>query len=49
VRFDPATGAPASYLYFANGWRGTNFAITPGQGYGIVLQDNVSGWRPRTR
>jgi len=49
VRFDPATGAPASYLYFANGWRGTNFGITPGQGYGIVLQDNVNGWRPRTR
>lgn len=49
IRFDAATGAPQSYLYFANGWRGQNFGIVPGQGYGIVVNANVNGWRPRAR
>jgi hypothetical protein len=49
IRFDPATGAPQSYLYFANGWRGQNFGIVPGQGYGIVVNNSLNGWRPRAR
>jgi hypothetical protein len=48
VRFDPATGAPLAYLYFAGQWRGQNFGLAPGQGYGIVLKDAINGWRPRT-
>jgi len=46
VRFDPATGAPTSYLYFNGQWIGPNFPITPGQGYGLVLGGNLNGWRP---
>jgi hypothetical protein len=48
VRLDPVTGAPQAYLYFAGAWRGQNFGLVPGQGYGIVLKDAVNGWRPRT-
>ena len=47
VRLDPATGAPLIYLDFAGQWLGENFAIQPGQGYGILLRSNVSGWRPQ--
>lgn len=47
VRFDPATGAPLGYRYFAGQWLGPNFPILPGQGYGIVLHGDLSGWRPR--
>lgn len=46
VRFDPATGQPSGYLHYDGQWLGNNFGIVPGQGYGIVLRDNVSGWRP---
>jgi hypothetical protein len=47
VRYDPATGAPQSFLYFAGQWLGNNFTIVPGQGYGIVLKNDLNGWRPR--
>jgi hypothetical protein len=47
VHFDPATGEPRNYLYFAGQWLGQNFTITPGEGYGIVLKGDLSGWKPR--
>jgi len=49
VRLDPATGAPVSTLHFAGQWLGENFTIQPGQGYGILLRGNVSGWRPQVK
>jgi hypothetical protein len=47
VRYESATGAPQSTLYFGGQWLGPDFAITPGQGYGIVLRSDLNGWRPR--
>ncbi|MBS1152949.1 MAG: Spore coat protein CotH, partial [Myxococcaceae bacterium] len=47
VRYDSATGAPQSTLYLGGQWLGPDFAITPGQGYGIILRSDINGWRPR--
>ena len=49
MRIDPATGSYESYLYYAGEWLGTNFTITPGQGYAIIVRSDVSGWRPKVQ
>ena len=49
VSLNPATGMLETYMYYAGQWLGTNFAITPGQGYAIIVHSDVNGWKPRVQ
>ena len=44
---NPATARMESYLYFAGGWRGTNFALQPGSGLAILAGADLLLWQPR--
>jgi hypothetical protein len=46
VRLNPSTGMLETYMYYDGQWLGTNFAITPGQGYAIIVRSDVNGWKP---
>ena len=45
VRFNPQTQLYERWEKFLGTWSGTNFAITPGEGYGIIVNSD-SMWLP---
>lgn len=44
---NPATASMESYLYFAGGWRGTNFTLQPGNGLAVLAGADLLLWKPR--
>jgi hypothetical protein len=44
---NPATAQMESYLWFAGGWRGTNFALQPGNGLAVLAGADLPLWKPR--
>jgi hypothetical protein len=45
--YDPASGQPASYLWFAGEWRGNNFPLQVGWGVAVLVGADVPVWSPR--